>query len=130
MTYNFHSPCKHMHLSFNKEHKGAICNMTSSSNSSQSTRPLGQVLWENYLSCLDFTRNYELMSGIFVPFTVTMLSNQTLPSKSKCIRTFVKALVKVILHICSLILLHSDRPKLFGVEVLDGLSARRLKKSV
>ena len=30
VTYNFHSSCKHIHLSFksvcNKEHKGAICN--------------------------------------------------------------------------------------------------------
>ena len=35
VTYNFHLSCKHMHLSFksvcNKEHKGVICNMTSSS---------------------------------------------------------------------------------------------------
>ena len=50
VTYNFHSYCKQMHLSFktvcNKEHKGVICNMTSSSNSSQSTRPTGRVLWE------------------------------------------------------------------------------------
>ena len=50
VTYNFHSSCKHMHLSFknvyNKEHKGVICNMTSSSNSSQSTRPVGRVLCE------------------------------------------------------------------------------------
>ena len=33
MTYNFHSSCKHMHLSFkrmcNKELKRVICNMTS-----------------------------------------------------------------------------------------------------
>ena len=45
VTYSFHSSCKHMHLSFksicNKDHKGVICNMTSSSNSSQSTRPVG-----------------------------------------------------------------------------------------
>ena len=38
VTYNFHSSFKHMHLFFksvcNKEHKGVICNMTSSSNSS------------------------------------------------------------------------------------------------
>ena len=38
MTNNFHSSCKQMHLSFksifNKEHKRAIFNMTSSSNSS------------------------------------------------------------------------------------------------
>ena len=47
VTYNFHSSCKHMHLSFksvcNKEHKGVICNMTSSSNSYR-TR-----LWEELL---------------------------------------------------------------------------------
>ena len=53
MTYNFHSSCKHMHLSFksicNKEHKGLICNMTPSSNSSQSTRPVGRVLCEELL---------------------------------------------------------------------------------
>ena len=32
VTYNFHSSCKHIHLSFkslsNREHKGVICNMT------------------------------------------------------------------------------------------------------
>ena len=48
-TYNIHSSCKHMYLSFksvcNKEHKGVICNTTSSSNFSQSTRT-GRVLWE------------------------------------------------------------------------------------
>ena len=47
VTYNFHLSCKHMHLSFksicNKEHKGVICNMTSSSNSSQSTHPVGRI---------------------------------------------------------------------------------------
>ena len=41
-----------MHLSFkcvcNKEHKAVICNMTLS-NSSQSTFPVGQVLWEESL---------------------------------------------------------------------------------
>ena len=45
--------CKHMHLSFksvcNKDHKGVICNMTSSSYSSKSTRPTGRVLWEELL---------------------------------------------------------------------------------
>ena len=39
-----------MHLSFksicNKDHKGVICNMTPSSNSSQSAHPVGGVLWE------------------------------------------------------------------------------------
>ena len=70
-----------MHLSFksvcNKEHKRVICNMTSSSNSSQSTRPrviLPKALvlkdecsGKNYSSFLDFPRNYERTSGIFVP---------------------------------------------------------------
>ena len=32
----------------NKEHKGVICNMTLGS-SSQSSRPVGQVLWEELL---------------------------------------------------------------------------------
>ena len=45
VTYNFHLSCKHKHLSFksvcNKEHKGVICNMTSSSYSSQNTHPTG-----------------------------------------------------------------------------------------
>ena len=61
VTYNIHSSCKHMHLSFksvcNKEHKGVICNTTSSSNSSQSTRPVLKALvlqdecfGKNYLS--------------------------------------------------------------------------------
>ena len=53
VTYNFHSSCKHMHLSFksvcNKEHWVVLCNMTSSSNSSQSTGPVGQVLWGELL---------------------------------------------------------------------------------
>ena len=33
----------------NKEHNGEICNMAFLSNSSQSTRPTGQVLWEDLL---------------------------------------------------------------------------------
>ena len=37
------------------------------SNSSQSTHPIGRVLWKNYLSLLDFTHIYERTSGIFVP---------------------------------------------------------------
>ena len=61
-----HTSCKHMHLSFknvcNKEHKGVICNMTSSSNSFQSTCPTGEVFGKNYLSFLDFTSNYEQKS--------------------------------------------------------------------
>ena len=47
VSYNFHSSCKNMHLSFkkvcNQEHMGVIYNMTSSSNSSQSTLPTVQV---------------------------------------------------------------------------------------
>ena len=77
VTYNFHSSCKHLHLYFkrvcNKEHKGGISNMTSSSNSSQSTRHVGM----NYSAFLDFISNYEWMSGIFVsckgPFYVDFL---------------------------------------------------------
>ena len=61
-----------MHLSFksvcNKEHKGVICNMTPSSNSSQSTRPTGRVLGKDYSSFPDFTHNYEWTSGILVPW--------------------------------------------------------------
>ena len=49
VTNNFHSSCKHMHLSFkstcNKEHKVVICNMTS-----KSTCPI----------FLYFTCNYKL----------------------------------------------------------------------
>ena len=33
----------------NKEHKGVMCNTTSSSSSFQSTRPVGRVLWEELL---------------------------------------------------------------------------------
>ena len=54
VTYNFHLSCKHMNLSFksvfNKEHTGVISNMTSSSNSSQRTCPVGPVLWEEFLA--------------------------------------------------------------------------------
>ena len=32
-----------------KKHKGLICNTTSSSNSSQSTQPIGRMLWEELL---------------------------------------------------------------------------------
>ena len=68
-----------MHLSFksvcNKEHKGVKCYMISSSNSSKSTRPIGRVLWENYSSFLDFTRNYERASGIFVPWNTIVFTN-------------------------------------------------------
>ena len=72
VTYNFHSACKNMNLSFksvcNKEHKGVICNMTSLSNSFQSTHPTqDECFGKKYSSFLDFTPNYLRMSGIFVP---------------------------------------------------------------
>ena len=83
VTYNFFLSCKHMHLSCicvcNKEHKGIICNMTSSSNSSQSTRPVGRVLGKKYSSFLDFTRNYEQTSGIFVPCYGNVRTSFTYP---------------------------------------------------
>ena len=46
--------------------------MTSSSNSSQSTRPVGRVLWEELL-VLFFTCSYERTSGILVPCVIIML---------------------------------------------------------
>ena len=55
---NFHSSCKHMHLSFrsvcNQEQKGVIYNMISSSNSSQSSRlsALGRITSPFYISLL------------------------------------------------------------------------------
>ena len=69
MTYNFHSTCKLRHLSFksvcNKEHKGVIW-------LPRVILPKALVLQDecfdkNHLSFLDFTRNYEQASGIFVP---------------------------------------------------------------
>ena len=67
VTYNFHSSCKHMHLSFksvcNKEHQKVICNTTSSIYSSKQDECFGKNNW----TFLDFTCNYERMSGIFVP---------------------------------------------------------------
>ena len=41
--------------------------MTSLNNSSQSTYPTDECFGKNYSSFLDFIRNYERMSGIFVP---------------------------------------------------------------
>ena len=69
MTDNFHSSCKNTHLSFksacNKEDKGVIwlpqiilC---------KALVLQDECFWKNYLSFLDFTLNYEWMSGIFVP---------------------------------------------------------------
>ena len=47
-----------------KIYKGVLCNMTSSSNSFQSTRP--SAFRKNYPFFLEFTRNYE-RSGILSP---------------------------------------------------------------
>ena len=59
----------------NKEGKGVICNMTSSSNSSQSTRPVGRVLLEELLVLSRFRSqlredewNFCPMSFLFVCF--------------------------------------------------------------
>ena len=53
-----------MHLSFksvcNKENKGVICYMTSSSNSSQSTRPTGRVLWKELIVLSRFQSYSEI----------------------------------------------------------------------
>ena len=74
VTYNFHSSCKDnvMQLSFksvcNEEHKGVICNLTSSRYSSQSTRPTGQVVWEELLVLSRF------MSGL-VKFLSPVMCN-------------------------------------------------------
>ena len=47
VTYNFHSSCKHIYMSFksvcNTENKVVICNMTSWSNSSYRTSALGRI---------------------------------------------------------------------------------------
>ena len=71
VTYNFHSSCKHMHLSFKslcnkEEHKGVICNKTSS-NSSQSTRPVGRVLWEELLVLSRFHSHLQADEWNFCP---------------------------------------------------------------
>ena len=79
MTYNIHLSCKHMHLSFksvcNKEHKGVICNMTSSSNSSQSTHPVGRVLWEKLLVLSRFHSKFQADEWNFCP--LVLLIDQT-----------------------------------------------------
>ena len=50
VTYNFTHHANTCTCPYcNKEHKGVICNMTPWSNSSQSTRPAGRMLWEEIL---------------------------------------------------------------------------------
>ena len=72
MTYNFHSSCKHTHMSFksvfNKEQKGVIW-------LPWVILPKALILpdecfGKNYSSFLDFNRNYERRSGIFVPCNI------------------------------------------------------------
>ena len=69
VTYNFHSSCKHMHLSFksvcNKEHQGVIwlpCVILPKALILQD-----ECLGRNYSFYLDFTCNYEQTSGILSP---------------------------------------------------------------
>ena len=56
VTYKSHLSCKHIHrplkeyaIFFFQKHKGVICNMTSLSISSHSTRPTGPELWVELL---------------------------------------------------------------------------------
>ena len=92
MTYNFHLSCKNMHLSFisvcNEEHKGVTCNMASSSNSSQSTRPVLQdeCFGKNYLSFLGFTRNYE---WIFCPLSLSRVQENIMFKKLSNLALYV-----------------------------------------
>ena len=53
----------------NKECKGVICNMTSLSNSSQSTHPTGWELWREFLVLSRFHSELQADNGIFVPWT-------------------------------------------------------------
>ena len=63
-----------MHL-YAIKNTGVICNMTSVSNSFQSSCPIGRVLGKNYLSFLGFTRNYKRTSGIYAPCSFEILSH-------------------------------------------------------
>ena len=57
--------------------------MTSLSVSSQSTRPTGQVLWEELLVLLDFNCNYEQTSGIFCPLLPITFANSLNPDHDR-----------------------------------------------
>ena len=72
VAYNFHLSCKRMHFSFksvcNKEHKGVICKMRSSSYRVILSKALvlqDECFGKNYSSFMDFTRNYEWTSAGF-----------------------------------------------------------------
>ena len=62
VTCNFHLSCKHMHLSFksvcNKEHKGVICNTTSSRSA------LGRITSPFYISLVITSGHVEFLSPI------------------------------------------------------------------
>ena len=82
MTYNFHSSCKHMH--FNCPLKVyAIKNVTELYviGLPGVILPKALVLQDecfgkNYSSFLDFTRNYERTSGVFVPWVKYFLKGK------------------------------------------------------
>ena len=93
VTYNFHSSCKHTHLSFksiwNKEHKGVIW-------LPWAILPKALILQDecfgkNYSSFLVFTCNHERTSGIFVPCH---------HAESKCIDSHKYKLSKFLSEAC------------------------------
>ena len=78
-----------LHLCFksvcNKEYMGV---MISSSNSSQSTRPSGRVLWVESPSFLDFTHNNKRTDEWnFVPCHLSQMDLLTLISRMSPLRT-------------------------------------------
>ena len=57
----------------NKKHKGIICNMTFSSNSSKSTRPTGRVLWKELLILFRFHSELRGDEWNFCPLCIIRL---------------------------------------------------------
>ena len=111
VTYNFHSSCKHnvMHLSFksvcNKEHKGVICNTTSSSYFPKALYLQDKCFGKNYLSFLDFTHNYERTSGIFVPCHISQQCQQ-------CIYICLVSTYVASLNLLLILRLYGDRSEI------------------
>ena len=72
VTYNFHSSCKHLHLSFKsvctKEHKGLYVIWLAQVILSKALVLQDECFGKNYSSFLYFTRNNQRTSGIFVPW--------------------------------------------------------------
>ena len=105
VTYNFHSSCKHMHMSFksvcSKEHKGVICIWLPRVILSKALILQDKCLGKNYSSFLDFTRNYERTNGIFVPWMGLVWPANT--QTSLCMRTdwSEPLLVALIFYDCS-----------------------------